>query len=132
MHLGLSRGAVGLAGITGNTGGNDVIPFGDSAMIARDDVVEIELTFRKTFPTILAGVFVAEEDVLAGKFHFLARDAIVEREDDDFGNLKRDADRIDHFFSDGILGVFKPRTDIVSLVTCFALGLHDLGVAEAE
>ena len=98
-------------------------------MIARDDVVEIQLTFGEAFPAILAGVLIAKEDVFSRKFHFLARDAIVDGEDDDLRNLQRDADRMDHLFGHGALRVFEPRADIVCLVASFTFSLDDLCVA---
>lgn len=132
VHVGLSGSAVSFAGITGDTGGDDVVPPGDPSMIARDNVIEIELMFWEGFAAILAGMLVAEKDVLSRKFYLLAGNTIVERENDDLGNLKRKAHGVNHFMGDRIFGILHPRTDIVCLVAGFSFGLHHLCMAEAE
>lgn len=98
-------------------------------MIAWNDVIEIELTFGETFAAILAGVFIAKENIFAAKFHFFAWKPIVDCEDDNLRNLQRDFHGVNHFFRDARLGILQPRSDVVSLITRLTLSLHHLSPA---
>ena len=78
-HAGLGRGAVGFAGVAGDAGADDIIPCHFSSLFPRDDVVEIELGTVEFLTAVLAGIFVAFEDVLSGKFDFTFRHAVVQQ-----------------------------------------------------
>jgi len=71
MHSSLYRRAVRFASVARNTGADDVFPIRQAAVIARNDVVEIQLAPVKTLRAILASVPVALEDVVPGELYFL-------------------------------------------------------------
>src|SRR5690606_27190611 len=71
MHTGFLRCAVCLDRIALDARADNVLPAGRAAAIARDDVVEIEILPVEHMAAILAGVFVALEDVMPRELHFL-------------------------------------------------------------
>ncbi|MET3161327.1 hypothetical protein ABIF34_008352 [Bradyrhizobium japonicum] len=63
-HLGLRRGEIALAQITGRARRDHVLPGGLATLAARDDVIEGEIFGRAA---ILAGETIAQEDVEPGE-----------------------------------------------------------------
>lgn len=93
VHARFIRRMVGLAGITLDTGANDILPSGRTATITWNHMVEVQILSLKNFAAVLAGVLVALEDIVASELHFLLRHAIEEYQHDDarHANLKGDA-----------------------------------------
>ena len=83
VHARLVGKAVALARIARDAGADHVFPGRQAALIAREDVIEVELVSLERFPAILAGVRVALEDIVPGKFHFLLRQAVEKEKHDD-------------------------------------------------
>jgi len=63
-------------------GTDHIFPIRFSACTARDNVVEGKLAGGETPAAILAGVFVAGEDVAAIEFYLVSRQTVVEQEAD--------------------------------------------------
>lgn len=70
-HVRFAREAITLARITGDARANDVFPGSCPSAIARHDVIKIEFIPIENLAAVLAGVLVALEHVVPGKFHFL-------------------------------------------------------------
>ena len=96
VHIGLVRELVSLAGVATETRGDDVIPSGSAAFIARRDVIEIQLSLGQNLGAILAGELVPQEHVAAGEFHLEPRQAIVNQEDHDLRHADGDLCTVDH------------------------------------
>ena len=98
VHVHLVMKAVSLSRITRNAGANNVFPSGQSTFIARNDVVEVKIFAIKDFAAVLAGVFVALEDVMPGKFDLFFRHAVEHHENDDARDADFEVDGVDHLF----------------------------------
>src|SRR5664280_1532563 len=72
-HPGLMRQAIGLPRIALDARTHDVVPRGPTAVVPRNDVVEVQFLARKTDAAILALVLVPLEHVVARELQFLAR-----------------------------------------------------------
>lgn len=81
-HLRFLRKPVPLARVTRDTGTDHVFPRGRPSAIARDNVIEVQIVSIEIMSAVLAGVLVAFENVMPGKFHFLFREPIEKEEDD--------------------------------------------------
>src|SRR5438270_708851 len=71
-----------LARIARDTGANHVLPDGESASVARHDVIEIQVVPLKELAAVLAGVLIALKYIVPRKFHFLFRQPIEEEQHD--------------------------------------------------
>jgi len=63
-----------------------------AAAVARDDVVEVQVLPVERLAAVLAGVFVALEDVVPGELHFLARQTVEHSEHDDARHAEAERD----------------------------------------
>lgn len=97
VHVRFVREFVALARVAAEAGGDDVVPRGASALVAGQDVVQIELRFRQDFRAVLAGELVPEKYIPAGEFHLQPRQPVINREDDDLWHPDRDFRAVDHF-----------------------------------
>ena len=97
VHVHLMRKFVPFASVATEAGGDDVIPSGAPALIARSHMVEVKLRFRQCLDAVLAGELVPQENIAAGKFYFKPWQAIVHRQNDDFRNSNRNSRAVDHF-----------------------------------
>src|SRR5881227_3593511 len=70
-HVRFTRQPIAFARVARNARANHILPRCCSTAVARHDVIEIELAAVKNLAAVLAGVLVALEDVVPGKFHFL-------------------------------------------------------------
>ena len=98
-------------------------------------MIKVELVLRKNLSAILTGVFIAKKNVLPGKFHLFAGNAVVNRQNDDFRHPKGYFDRMNQVGSGRrpfFPGILNPGTNIVGLVTSLPFGLNHLGVTETE
>lgn len=93
-HIRLVRQPVRLADIARNTGADDVFPVRLPAVMTRDHVVEIQLASVKNAPAILALVFIALKDVVAGKLDFLLRKLVKGVQQNDLGHPDPIANRM--------------------------------------
>lgn len=132
VHLGLVRQLVAFASIARDAGANDIFPSGQAAAVARDDVIEIQVFAVKDSAAVLAGVFVALEDVMPGEFHFFFRQAIEKQQDDDAWDADFKGDGFDHVLLGFALRKLLPTGEIVSEKVVLSVGVHDLGVPLAK
>ena len=72
--------AVALAAVARDAGADDVFPRGLPTPVTRNDVIKVEILAVVLLATILAGIVIPLENVVAGKFHFLLRHSIEEKE----------------------------------------------------
>ena len=82
-HVRLVREAVRLARIALDARAHDVLPRGLAAVVARDDVVEVQLLAGEGVAAILAMIGVAFEDVVARQLQFLAGQLVEEGQQND-------------------------------------------------
>jgi hypothetical protein len=98
-------------------------------------MIEIQVGLRENLGTILTGVPVAKKNVLPCELYLLTRDAIIKRQNNDFGNPQSHLDGMDQFSGRRfplLTRILYPRSNIVGLVATFPLGLHHLGMAQAK
>ena len=108
VHVCLMWQFVAFAGVAAETGGDDVIPSRPPTFVAGGHVVEVQLRFRQHLGAVLAGEFVAQENIAASEFHLQARQAIVNGQNDDFRNPDRDSGAMDHFMIGIAAGIGNP------------------------
>jgi hypothetical protein len=128
-HVSFVRKPIPLAGVTGNARTNHILPNRRPAAIARENMIEIQLAALENLSAILAGVFVALENVMPRKFHFLLRQAI-EKEKHDYtrdSNLPRNGGH--HFVFRRGFGKIEPAIEIVREEIILRIGRNDLRVA---
>ena len=97
VHADFLRGVIGLEGIAGDTGADDIFPGGGAAAVAGDDVVEVEVLSVEDGAAVLAGIFVAFEDVVPGELDFLFGKAVKDGEQDDAWDAEAEGDGGDGF-----------------------------------
>lgn len=112
MQAGLLRGAIGFLGIALDTGANDVFPRCRATAIARDDVVEIQILPFKDPSAVLARIFVALKDIMAGELHFLLGQAVVNHQEDDPRHADAERDGMDGFIVGRVGGDIAPLAEI--------------------
>ena len=131
MHARLNRCAVGLARVAPDAGADNVFPGRGAAVVAWDDVVEIEIAAVEVLAAILAGVAVALEDVMPGEFDFLVREPIEEQQQNHPRDANVKGDGPDHVFAVMAMGKFAPLVEIKRLEITGIFD-HDFGVAHVQ
>jgi hypothetical protein len=132
MHAGFLRGAVGFAGVARDARANDVFPSGGAAAIARDNVVEIEVLALEKLSAVLTCIAVALENVVAGEFDFLAREAVEHEEQNDAGDADFEGDGGDGFRVGFLLGKIAPLAEAEGLENSGVIAQDHLGVPLEE
>src|SRR5260370_42228780 len=79
-HLHFLREAVAFAGVTRNARANHVFPGRGSTAISRHDVIKIQIIAIERVPAVLAGVFIALENTVAGTVYIISSSASRRRE----------------------------------------------------
>ena len=95
MHPGFLWRSVRLVRIALDAGADNVLPRRRAAAVARDDVVQIQILALEYLATVLARVFIALENVMARKFHFLLGQSIEDDEQNHSWNADAEGDRLD-------------------------------------
>ena len=85
-HVRFSRDPVAFACVAADARANHVFPRGRSSSVAWDDMIQIEFAPVKALAAVLAGVLVALEHIVSGKFHFLLRKPIENKKHNHSGN----------------------------------------------
>ncbi len=96
-HVRFARKPVAFSRIAGDARANHVLPCSITTAITRHDVVEIELAAVEKLAAVLAGVLVALEHVVPGKFHFLLRKPIEHQKHNHPWNTNLKRNRRDYF-----------------------------------
>jgi hypothetical protein len=97
VHAGLERRAVGFARVARDARAHDVLPRRRAAAVAGDDVIQVQFAAVENFAAILAGVFVALENVMPGEFDFLLGHPVIHEQQDDFRHADAEGDGVDGF-----------------------------------
>ena len=132
MEAGFLGRVVGLAGVTGNAGADDIFPGGGAAAVARDDVVEVQIFPVEDVAAVLAGVVIALEDVVAGELDFLLRETIKDHEQDDAGDADFERDGADAFGVGLLGGEILPLAEAIGLKGTVLGVENDMGVTFKE
>lgn len=77
MQAGFLGRVIGFLRIALDAGANNVFPRSRATAVARNDVVQIQIFALENNAAVLAGVFIALENVVPGEFHFFLRHAVV-------------------------------------------------------
>lgn len=132
VHAGLVGEFVGFAGVAGDAGANDIFPSGLAAFFAGDDVIEIKFVAIEGMAAVLAGIFIALENVVPGEFDFFFGESVKHEEDNHPGNADAEGDALDHFVFGVVAGEIAPTGEVMG-EKIFRLVLGDyLGVALVE
>jgi len=123
------RKTVAFAGITGNAGANHIFPRRHSAAVPRYDMIEIQVTALENLAAILAGIFVALENVVTRKLHFLFRKAIEKEQHDHARDANLPRNGRHHFVFWRGRGKIAPTLEIVRQKIVGFIRRDDLGVA---
>ena len=93
FHVRFVRGSAPFSHITIQAAADNIFPSRWPATTFRHDVVEAKAVQSKPFTTILAAVFVAEENIPAVEFHSVAGHTVISQQTDYSGNLYFKIDR---------------------------------------
>ena len=126
------REPVALARIARDARADDVLPRGQPAFVARDDVIEIQVLPVEMLAAILAGILVALEDVVPRELHLLPRHPVEQHQHDDARHADLEGDRVDHFVVRLAVGKVAPALEVVRLEIVCAVGIDDLRMARAK
>jgi hypothetical protein len=132
LEAGLVRGAVGLVGVAGDAGADDVLPGSRAAAVAGDDVVEVEVFAVEGAAAVLACVFVAFEDVVPGERDFLLGETVEDQEENDTGDADLEGDGVDRLLVGDALREVTPFGEAVGLKGAIRGVEDDLGVTFEE
>lgn len=91
LHIGFVRKLIALAAIAGMAAGDEILPRGETATRARDHMVEREFARRQRGAAILAGVAIAQENILARQCSGLVRYPAVFKKADHRRHAQREA-----------------------------------------
>ena len=115
MNSRLTGRAVGFSGITEDAGTDDVFPGGRAPSIARGNVVQIQILSFKNLSAILAGIVVAFENIMSGKFDLLLRKAIEEEQQNDPRHTDFEGNGVNTFWMGLLLRKIMPFVEIERL-----------------
>ncbi len=132
IHAGLVRCAVRLAGIAQDARADDIFPRGGAAAVAGHDVVEVQILAVEDAAAVLAGVLVAFEDVMPGKFDFLLGQAVIHEEEDDARDADAEGDGVDGFIGGRTVGEVAPFVKVEGAERAVGVFHDDLRVALKE
>ena len=131
-HLRFPRQTVALARIARDTGANHVLPDGESASVARHDMIEIQVVPLKNLAAVLAGVLVALENIVPREFHFLFRQPIEEEQHDHTRHPNLPRNRGDDFVIGRGGGEVAPTVEIMRQEIVFVIGGNHVGMARVN
>ena len=132
MHPDFQRRVIRLERIARDTGAHNVFPRGRTAAIARHDVIQIQILAIKNVAAVLAGVFVALENVVPGELHFLLRHPVKHAQQNHARHADAKGDRRDGFRMRLGLGKIMPLAEVISLERTVVRAEHGLGVTLKE
>ena len=105
FHAGFDGKLISLLAVAEMAASDQILPCGGSAAGAGDNVIERQLTRRQHFSTILAGIAIAQQDVLARQGAGLMRNATVLKQANDRGQSHGQASGVEEmailFFGHG-------------------------------
>ena len=128
-HVRFLRKPVAFARVTGNAGTNHIFPCRHSAAVPRHDMIEIQVTSLKNLSAILTDIFVALENIVARKLHFLFRETVEKQQHDHARDANLPRNGRHHFVFWRCGGKIAPTLEIVSQKIVGFIRGDDLGVA---
>jgi len=128
VHVRFLRKPVAFACVTSDARANDIFPCRHPTSIARHDVVQIQLASFKNFTTILAGILVALENVVASELHFLFRKPIEKEQNNHARHANFPRDGRHHFVVRRSRGKIAPTLEIVRQEIVGFIRRDDLGM----
>jgi hypothetical protein len=126
------RKPIAFARITWDARADDVLPCRRPSSIARHDVIEIQLVALKNLAAILAGVFVALENIVPREFHFLFRETIEKEQHDHARHADPPRNCRDHFVFRRSYGKIAPTLEIVSHEIVGFIRRNNVGMARVH
>jgi hypothetical protein len=132
VHAGFLRSVIGLAGVAGNAGANDIFPSRGATAIAWNDVVEIQILAIKNLAAILARAVVALKNIMPRELDFLLGQPIKHDEQDDPGHADFEGDGVDAFRVRLLLGQILPLIEAKRLKGAIVTAEDSLGVPFKE
>jgi hypothetical protein len=127
-HADLVGEAIALLRIARDARADNILPRGQAAFVAGQDMVEIQVALLENFAAVLAGILVALEDVGPCEFDFFLRQAVEEHQHDDPRDADFEGDGVDHFLLGLAVGKVAPAREVVGAEIVGAVGENDLGV----
>jgi len=97
LHTRFVRKPVALLRVARNTAADDVFPHSLPPTVARQNVINIQVRPVEFLVTVLTGVVVALENVVAGELHLFLGEAIKEEQNNDSRDPDPDRNGADHF-----------------------------------
>ena len=131
-HLCFPWQTVAFSRIARDTGANHVLPGGESAAVARHDVIEIQVVPLKNLAAVLAGVLVALENIVPRKFHFLFRQPIEEEQHDHTRHPNLPRNRRDDFVIGRGGGEVAPTVEVMGQEIVFVIGGNHVSMARVN
>src|SRR5437867_2783454 len=96
-HVRFARKPIALLGIAADTRTHNVFPRRGPSPIARHNVIQIEFASIENLTAVLAGVLVALENVVTGKFYFLLWKPIENEQDNHAWDTNLERNSRDYF-----------------------------------
>lgn len=131
-HVRFAREPVSLASITGDARANDVFPRGRSPAIPRYDMIEIEFAAIENMTAVLAGILVALEHVVPGKFHFLLWKSIENQKHNDPRDSNLERNRRDQFVVGRVCRQTPPAFEIMRHEIVRLIRRNDVGMSRID
>jgi len=128
MHVGFSREPVALTCVTRDAGTHDVFPHRCPSAVARHDMIKIEIAPIEDLSTILAGVLVALENIVARKLHLLLRESIEKEQHYHARHANLPRNGRDHFIFRRGRGKIAPALEVVRHEIVCLIRRNDLRV----
>ena len=129
MHARFLRRAVRLARVARDAGANNVFPRRQPTTILRNDMVEIEILPFENAAAVLAGVSIALENVVPGKFDFLLGQTIEHQKQDHTRQANLERNGVNHFGVIACACQIAPLAEAERLERTIVIAHHDLSMA---
>lgn len=96
VHVRLVRQAVALSRVAGDAGADNVFPCRKPSLLARNNMVKVQILAVKYTAAILAGVLVPLEDIMPGELDLLLGQLVEHQQHDDARDPDPEGDGVNH------------------------------------
>lgn len=131
LHAGLLGRPVALVRVALDAAANNVLPDRRAALVARDDVIKIQLRAIANAAAILAGVMIALENVVSGELHLFFGRPTVNEQQNHLWNADFEGNASHRFFFGKRIGDSAPALEVVGL-KFLAARKDDVSMAEKQ
>jgi len=128
MQPGLLRRAVGLLRVALDAGADNVFPRRRATAVPWQNVIQIQILAVESAPAVLAGVFVALENVVARELDFLLGQPVVDQQQDDTRHTDPERNGMNGFLAWRGLGKVPPFLKVERAERTVTVAQHGLGV----